>query len=110
MEPGEYLPTNDGCFVPSCCSLIWHTIPVMRFLFPLMLIIYSPACRSQTWEWWVHLVNWDGVTPWQRYIKTMPKYLGPNGLPVPFLTNGSIDSINSFGLSGNFHFSRGDHT
>src|SRR5437868_6839954 len=82
----------------------------MRFLFSLLLVIYSPACRSQTWEWWVHLVNWDGVTPWQRYIKTMPKYLGPNALPVPSLTNGSIDSVNTFGLSGNFHFSQGDHT
>lgn len=39
-----------------------------------------------------------------------PRYLGPNALPVPFITNGSIDSINSFGVTGSFHFSKGDIT
>jgi len=82
----------------------------MRFLLLSAFVLSSFLARCQTWDWWAELVKWDGVTPWQRYIKTFPKYLGPNGLPVPLITNGSIDSVNSFGMSGNFHFSDGDHT
>jgi hypothetical protein len=66
--------------------------------------------QSQDFNWWTQLVNWDGVTPWQRYIITNPAYLGPNALPVPFIGNGSVDSITSIGLTGQFHFSKGDKT
>ena len=82
----------------------------MRFLLLSVFVLTSFIGKCQTFPWWAELVKWDGVTPWQRYIKTFPKYLGPNGLPVPLITNGSIDTANSFGFSGNFHFSDGDHT
>ena len=36
--------------------------------------------------------------------------MGPNALPVPFINTGSIDSTHSFGVTGNFHFSKGDKT
>lgn len=76
----------------------------------LVFIILSAQVWAQDFPWWATLVEWDGVTPWQRYIKTNPGYLGPNALPVPFISNGSIDSVNSIGMTGNFHFSKGDNT
>lgn len=36
--------------------------------------------------------------------------MGPNALTVPFINNGSIDSLSSIGFSGNAHFSKGDNT
>jgi len=80
---------------------------------PLLLGAFaflSVVAKCQSFQWWAELVKWDGVSPWQRYIKTFPKYLGPNGLPVPLITNWSVDSVNAFGVSGNFHFSNGDRT
>ena len=82
----------------------------MRTTFLFTMLLCSLGAKCQTWEWWANLVKWDGVSPWQRYLKTAPKYLGPNGLSVPFITNGSIDSVNALGVSGNFHFSDGDNT
>jgi len=71
------------------------------------IFLYAPA---QSFTWWANTVNWDGVTPWERYITFTPGFLGPNALPVPRITNGSIDSVNSFGISGNVYFSKEDHT
>src|SRR5438876_4289533 len=68
---------------------------------------YAPA---QSYTWWANTVNWDGVTPWERYITFTPGFLGPNALSVPHITNGSSDSIDSFGISGNVLFSKEDHT
>jgi hypothetical protein len=69
--------------------------------------LHAPA---QSFTWWAQNVHWDGVTPWERYIKFSPGFLGPNALPGPQITNGSIDSVNSAGIGGSFYFSRGDQT
>lgn len=82
----------------------------MKKHFFTFLILVAGHAQCQDFGWWAKLVDWDGVTPWQRYIKTNPAYLGPNALPVPFITNGSIDSVSSVGLTANFHFSKGDNT
>lgn len=37
-------------------------------------------------------------------------YLGPNGLPVPAISNGSVDNIDQITVSHLFHFSHGDNT
>lgn len=76
----------------------------------VLLVLLCSRTNGQDFDWWTKLVKWDGVTPWQRYLITTPAYLGPNALPVPFIGNGSIDSINSAGFTGSFHFSKGDHT
>lgn len=77
----------------------------------LVLLLFSYAnVQGQDFTWWAKLVKWDGVTSWHRYINTNPAFLGPNALPVPFITNGSIDSLHSFTLTGNLHFSKGDYT
>ena len=82
----------------------------MKKHFFIFLIFISTQTLAQDFPWWANLVKWDGVSPWQRYIITNPGYLGPNALPVPFIRNGSIDSINSIALTGNLHFSKGDNT
>ncbi|MEQ1677009.1 MAG: hypothetical protein ABL876_09925 [Chitinophagaceae bacterium] len=65
---------------------------------------------AQTFDRWAQVVGWDGVTHWTRYMISMPDYLGPNALPVPRLTNGSIDSSFSVAATGQLHFSKGDNT
>jgi len=67
-------------------------------------------CQAQTFDWWANLVHWDGVSEWPKYMITQPGYLGPNALPVPRISNGSIDSNFSLGSTANFHFSKGDNT
>jgi len=80
-----------------------------KHFFTFLFLLYGHV-QAQDFTWWTKLVKWDGVTPWQRYLITNPAYMGPNALPVPFIGNGSIDSINSVSLTGNFHFSNGDNT
>lgn len=75
-----------------------------------LCLTISSSSFSQTAAWWENNVQWDGVTHWSRYIMIDPKYMGPNALTVPHINNGSIDSLVSLGLSGHFHFMKGDNT
>jgi hypothetical protein len=77
----------------------------------LVLVLCFPFCSmGQTFDWWKNLVNWDGTTYWWNYLTISPKYLGPNALTIPAINNGSIDSSTHLGVTGNFHFSKGDNT
>ncbi len=76
----------------------------------VLFFIYFYYCKSPVTAWWENTVHWDGVTHWERYIIYTPGYLGPNALPVPHISNGSIDSINVFGVSGTYHYSKEDKT
>jgi hypothetical protein len=82
---------------------LYRLIFIMAFLLPL-------ASYCQSGEWWNKNVKWDGQTHWSRYIRIVPKYMGPNALSVPQINNGSIDSACSIGLTANGHFSNGDNT
>jgi hypothetical protein len=82
----------------------------MKKLFFVATIFGCISAQAQSFGWWANNVGWDGVTPWPRYMILSPGYQGPNSLPVPNLTNGTIDSTYSFTLSGMFHFSKGDNT
>jgi hypothetical protein len=78
---------------------------MMRRLFIIILLSFAQARGSaQTLNWW------DGITSWKRYLIFSAGYMGPNGLPVPEISNGSIDSVTAAGVTGNFHFSDGDRT
>ncbi|MBK8611179.1 MAG: hypothetical protein IPL84_14865 [Chitinophagaceae bacterium] len=82
-----------------------------KFLIFFVIISFSSyTAYTQTLSQWSQLVNWDGVSHWSRYIRTFPAYQGPNALPVPTVGNGSIDSSFFIGVTGNFHFSKGDNT
>src|ERR1043165_5144267 len=79
-------------------------------LLTAMLCCVSFFVSAQSYTWWEENVHWDGVTPWERYIAFTAGYLVPHALPVPRVTNGSIDSVNAFGVSGQFYLSSDDHT
>lgn len=81
-----------------------------RLMTIIFLFLFKLNASSQTFSWWAQVVNWDGVSHWTRYMITQPGYLGPNALPVPHISNGSIDSSFSLSATGNLHFSKGDHT
>jgi len=82
----------------------------MRTPFTAILCCCYFFSSSQTFDWWAQNVKWDGVSSWSKYMITMPGYMGPNALPVPSITNGSIDSSFSVTVTGNLHFSKGDNT
>jgi hypothetical protein len=65
---------------------------------------------TQTLDWWKNLVSWDGVSHWSKYLIYSPRYMGPNALPVPKLSSGTIDSVSSFSFTGNYQFIKGDKT
>jgi hypothetical protein len=80
-----------------------------RVVFTLWLLNICLA-KSQTFQQWAQVVHWDGVSSWKRYIIIQPAYMGPNALPVPQLSNGSVKNVSSVALTGTIHFSRGDNT
>ncbi len=82
----------------------------MRRCLLLLILLMPSILYSQTFEWWKNLVSWDGTSHWSTYLITSPKYFGPNALSVPLINNGSVDSVVSIGVTGNFHFSKGDNT
>ncbi len=82
----------------------------MRGRLLLSGLLLNSIAFSQTFEWWRNLVNWNGTSHWSTYLIISPKYFGPNALSVPFINNGSADSVISLGVTGNFHFSKGDQT
>ncbi len=82
----------------------------MRLLIIAILAFYFFPAHAQTRQRWEEVVGWDGVSHWSRYMITLPAFQGPNSLPVPQLGNGRIDSNSYIGVSGAFHFSKGDNT
>jgi hypothetical protein len=79
------------------------------FCFAICCFIFLKS-QAQTFDRWAQVVGWDGVSHWSKYMISMPGYLGPNALPVPRITNGSIDSNFSVTATGQLHFSKGDNT
>jgi len=82
------------------------------FIF-LLLTLYSTKVYSQgqpNWEWWAENVQWDGVTHWSRFIILSPGFMGPNALPVPEMSKGSINNELRLEVGGQTHFSEGDNT
>jgi hypothetical protein len=82
----------------------------MRICFVLVFFFLLPEGHAQTFTQWAQTVHWDGVSHWSRYMITLPAYQGPNSLPVPHMSNGSIDSSFSISATCTYHFSDGDHT
>lgn len=82
----------------------------MRKAFFVFFFGLALNSHAQSFDWWAQLVHWDGVSEWPKYMITQPGYMGPNALPVPRISNGSIDSSFSFAATGSLHFSPGDHT
>ncbi len=83
---------------------------MIRLILISFFLITTSHAKAQTFDRWAQVVGWDGVSHWSKYMISMPDYLGPNALPVPRISNGSIDSIFSVAALGQLHFSKGDNT
>ena len=86
-----------------------NKFPVIFLLSFLLGIGVCPA-NAQDHAWWAANVGWDGKAHWSTYIISMPRYLGPNALPVPELSKGQVAERSSLGWEGQVHFMKGDHT
>jgi len=82
----------------------------MKIVTALFVVCCSRSGYAQTQQQWAQTVNWDGVSHWSKYIITLPKYMGPNALPVPFIGNGNPDNSTYASATGHFHFTKGDRT
>lgn len=82
----------------------------MKYRLAFIALFISVTAKTQTEAWWRNLVNWDGTTHWTKYITFSPGFMGVNALPIPAIGNGSIDSVTSLAVTGNFHFSKGDNS
>jgi hypothetical protein len=95
-------------------KLFLHYSKNTRFMGRLVCFLFvtvsTISAQAQDFEWWSRNVNWDGISPWNKYIIYNAANLGPNALPVPRLSNGRIDSLNSFSISTMYHHMKGDHT
>ncbi len=81
------------------------------YLFAIVSITSQALTLSaQDHYWWADNVQWDGITHWSEYIISSPRFMGPNALPIPALSEGMIDSQSSLGISGNWHQTTGDRT
>lgn len=80
---------------------------LLLFSFCLLQIQFVSA---QDYEWWNNKHNWDGITPWQDYITTSPKFMGPNALPVPQIKNGTLSKQPYFQIGAEQHRAQGDNT
>lgn len=70
----------------------------------------SPALFAQDGDWWRNNVNWDGAKHYTYYLIQAPAFMGPNGLPVPPVTEGRAAVRSHFSAGGAMHFSSGDKT
>lgn len=82
----------------------------MRKSLLFLLLLLSIEGYSQDHEWWNTKHNWDGITPWWRYIIAKPAFMGPNALPVPDIKDGAIPLKPHFEFALEGHFSSGDKT
>ena len=75
------------------------------FLFPYQLLF-----AQNDYTWWNEKHDWDGITPWTRYIIIAPAFMGPNALPVPAIKKGVLPDDPAFDLAFESHYSKGDQT
>ncbi len=82
----------------------------MKFFVTSVLVTFSSVASSQDHQWWADNVQWDGKSHWSSYIISMPRYLGPNALPIPELSWGNVPEHSTLGWELQGHFMRGDRT
>lgn len=82
-----------------------HNIPTI--VISISLVWLSVSASSQTPQWWADNVGWDGISPYQTYIKLSSSGMGPNALPVPTLHNPLRSTSSWFSTSAQiFHHTR----
>ncbi|WP_235296090.1 hypothetical protein [Portibacter marinus] len=81
-----------------------YTVFVLLGLFSLTTV------NAQGFQWWNDLHDWNGVTPWRRYIQLSTSGLGPNALPVPTFNSREIKDGYSIDNQLRYHHNPDDPT
>lgn len=75
------------------------------------LFLFQPSeINGQDYTWWNTLVEWDGSTPWYKYLQLSTSGLGPNALPVPEFHSLTIGEDIIFDNRFQYHHNSGDPT
>ena len=78
---------------------------ILAYLFLLPILM-----QAQSFDWWNEIHNWDGISPWTKYMTMSPAFMGPNALPVPDIKNGRMLKNSMIQISAEGHISEGDNT
>ena len=79
-------------------------------LFLVLILTLRGASSAQTLEEWSENVGWDGVMHWSEYLIFSPKFTGPNAMPVPEISNGTVNNKSFVRLGGQYQGRSGDQT
>lgn len=80
---------------------------VLAFAF---FMISATLLAQGDYDHWIKAVNWDGVTPWENYIRRSPRFMGPNALPVPLSRYPRLGQQLQFESAVEMHRAPGDRT
>lgn len=83
---------------------------VLAFAFFMCVGTASWAQSTDPLAHWIANVGWDGVTPWEQYMRRNPAYLGPNALPIPRMLYPRVGRDYAFETSVELHRAPGDRT
>lgn len=83
-----------------------------RIVFSILILMLwaHKSYANDDYQWWKEIHDWDGTTPWNRYLILSPAFFGPNALPVPPVQNGSIIPETNIKLAYEYHMGEGDIT
>lgn len=77
----------------------------------LLLIFCTPfSVKAELPDWWKLVHNYDGVSDWSSYMKYVSANFGPNALPVPEFSDGSIPLSHRAEVSADVFWGFGDQT
>ena len=82
----------------------------IRTLVSTLSLALAASVAAQDHYWWADNVGWDGDTHWSSYIISSPRFMGPNALPIPSLSDGAIPDKHSLSLTLSTHHTTGDFT
>jgi len=82
----------------------------LKICIVILFTAFFSRAFSQDHQWWADNVQWDGKSHWSTYIISMPRYLGPNALPIPEQCWGKVPVRSSLGWELQGHFMEGDRT
>lgn len=68
-----------------------------------LLLLAAAIAAAQGPQWWADNVGWDGVRPYQQYLRLNPAGMGPHALPVPRMHRMAWDTTSWFSGEGLYH-------
>lgn len=83
---------------------------IQKFGLFMALISLSLTSAAQIETWWSEKHQWDGTSPFQYYMTTSAKFMGPNALPVPEIRTGTLEPCLYLENSFDVHYMKGDLT